>query len=243
MASEYLKKKYQDVKPDVPRELTREERWKNWWDYHKWHVVIGAVLLLAAADLVWSVMGRGRPHPDYQIAYVGSGVLPDDTAAAVEAAFAALGEDLNGDGQVLVTLRQYCSNSEEDPSATAAVSVQLMADVTAQESFFFLLEDPARFQQTYHSLSHVDGTLPEEDDDSVEDSVLLWGQCPVLAGMDLGDFNYDLFGGTFSGSSQELLSRLYIARRGLWEEEKTPLQTGWIALWEKLTEGAVSQDP
>jgi len=240
MASEYLKKKYKDVKPDVPRELTEEEKRKNWWYYHKWYVVAGVVLALAAADLVWNFLGRGEPQPDYQIAYVGEGSLPADTAAAIEAGFAGLGEDLNGDGQVLVTLRQYASTPDGDPSAVAAVQVQLMADVMEQESFFFLLEDPEGFQRNYHTLSRLDGSLPEEGDDSVEGSVLAWKQCPVLAGMELGDYAYDLFGGTISGNSQELLSRLYIGRRGFWAEaEDAGLQAGYVALWEKLTAGAV----
>lgn len=240
MASEYLKKKYQDVKPDKPRELTKEEKRKNWWYYNKWYIVAAVAGVLIAADLVWGFLGRGEPAPDYQIAYVGAGTLPDDTVSAVEAGFASLGEDLNGDGQVVVRLRQYVSNPEGDPNAAAAASVQLMADVMEQESFFFLLEDPAGFQMNYHTLSRLDGSLPEDGDDSVEGSVLVWGQCPVLAGMELGGYAYDLFGGEISGDSQELLSRLYIGRRGFWAEEDPELQAGRAALWEKIMEGAVS---
>lgn len=161
MASEYLKQKYKDVKPDTPREMTEAERRKNWWYYHKWHVVAAVVAALAAADLVWSMLGRGTPQPDYQIAYVGEGSLPGDTAAAIEAGFASLGEDLNGDGQVLVKLRQYVSNPEGDPDMFVAASVQLMSDIMEQESFFFLLEDPEQFQENYHTLSRLDGSLPE----------------------------------------------------------------------------------
>ena len=240
MASEYLKKKYQDVKPDVKRELTPAEKRKNWWYYHKWHVVAAVILLLIAADLVWGIMGRGQPQPDYQIAYVGAGTLPDDTAAAIERCFAELGEDLNGDGQVLVHLQQYVSDPDGDPTSLVAASVQLMADIMEQESFFFLLEDPESFQVQYNTLSHVDGTLPEEDDYSVDNSVLTWSQCPVLAAMDLGDFSYDLFGGTISGNSQKLVSSLFIGRRGFWTEEETGVQAGYTALWEKVTEGAIS---
>lgn len=240
MASEYLKQKYKDVKPDVPHELTGEEKRKNWWHYHKWHVVVAVVLVLIAADLVWGFLGRGEPKPDYQIAYVGSSSLPDDTAAAVETAFASLGDDLNGDGQVLVRLNQYASSADADPSAVAAAKVQLMADVMEQESFFFLLEEPEDFQRNYHSLSRLDGTLPDQDDYSVEGSVLKWNQCPVLAGMELGEYTYDLLGGLASGNSQELLSRMFIGRRGFWTREADDAQAGCVELWEKLTEGAIS---
>lgn len=265
MASEYLKKKYQDVKPDAPVELTKAEKRKNWWYYHKWHV--GAVVLLAAAavSIVWPIIHQERP--DYQVAYVGTVPLPEDAAAALENAFASLGEDLNGDGRVLVKLRQYVS-AELDESAMAAAGapvtdatgqmtsnalatsdgasqiatmVSLLADVGDQESFLFLLEDPAAFQQEFHTLCRLDGSLPEEGDDSVENSVLAWDKCPVLAGLDLGDYSYDLFGGTISGDSNVLYSRLFIGRRGFWREDEDPaLREGYTALWEKLTEGALS---
>ena len=316
MASEYLKRKYKDVKPDEKVELTAQEKRKNWWYYNKWYVVAAAVLVLIAVDLVWNWMGRGEPSPDYQVAYVSSQPMPGDTAAAIEAGLAALGEDLNGDGQVLVQLRQYVSPityeqlldglqpyvsvsgkdlaryeqlleqlrqyastamndpdgyeqlldqlqeyltvpEEEqdryerlmvllrqyafglgaDPNELAATSVKLMTDVMYQESFLFLLEDPASFQMSYHALSRLDGTLPEEGDDSTEGSVLSWADCPALAGMDLGDYTYDVFGGEISGDSNQFVSQLFVARRGFWKEEKPEWQAGCEALWAKLLEG------
>lgn len=239
MASEYLKKKYQDVKPDAPAKLTTAEKRKNWWYYHKWYV--GAVLLLAAVivSIIWPIVNRVTP--DYQVAYVGEVPLPKDAAAALEEALASLGEDLNGDGKVLVELRQYVSGSDADAATLMAAEVSLIADVSEQESFLFLLEDPAAFQERYHTLCRLDGSLPEEGDDSVENSVLAWDECPVLAGLDLGDYSYDLFGGTISGDSGALYSRLFIGRRGFWREDEDPaLQAGYTALWEKLTEGTLS---
>ena len=109
MASEYLKWKYRDVQRREKVELTPAEKRKNWWHYHKWHVVIAVVLVGIGINLVCNALGIGQIRPDYQIAYVGGNTLPDDTATAIEAAFAALGEDLNGDGKVVVQLNQYAS--------------------------------------------------------------------------------------------------------------------------------------
>ena len=240
MASEYLKQKYKDVKPDVPRELTKAEKRKNWWHYHKWHVVVAVVLLLIAADLVWGLLGRGEPKPDYQIAYVGANALPDDTATAVEAAFAALGEDLNGDGETVVKLVQYASSGGTDAQTIMAAEVRLMADLTECGSYFFLLEDPERFQLNYGTLRRLDGSLPVEAGTSGEGMYLAWEECPVLAGMALGEYAYPLMGETVTGSSDELLSKLYIARRGFWTEKTAPYPDGCEALWKKITEGAVS---
>ena len=238
MASEYLKKKYKDVKPDVKRELTPAEKRKNWWDYHKWHVAVALCLMAILGSIVWNALHQVRP--DYQIAYVGEYALPDDTAAALEAGFAALGEDLNGDGSVVVRLVQYASSGGTDAQAIMAAEVRLMADLTEYESYFFLLEDPERFQLSYGSMRQLDSSAPVEAGTSGEGEYLAWAQCPVLAQMELGEYAYPLMGETVSGSSGELLSKLYIARRGFWGDKTVPYPEGCEALWEKITEGAVS---
>lgn len=152
MASEYWKWKFKDVQPEEKRELTPEEKRRNWWHYHKWHVVIGVALVGIGANLVWNALGIGEVEPDYRFAYVGTNYLPEDTAAALETALAGLGEDLNGDGQVVVSLRQYPSNAGVDAGMATTAEVQIMADIMECESYFFLLEDPESFQADYEIL-------------------------------------------------------------------------------------------
>lgn len=236
MSSEYWKWKFKDVQPEEKRELTPEEKRRNWWHYHKWHIAAGAVLIAIPCSIAWSALRQIKP--DYQIAYVGENALPGDTVTALETELAALGEDLDGDGRVVVRLAQYASSSRAEAGAAAAAEVRLMADIMERESYFFLLEDPEQFQKAYRSLCRLDGTLPAEGDYSAEGTYLAWDDCPVLADLELGGFSYPLMGGTASGSSSELLSRLYIARRGFWTEESVPHPEGCEALWEKITEGA-----
>lgn len=229
MASEYLKWKYRDVKPREKVELTPEEKRKNWWYYHKWHVAAAVVGVILCVFLIRDMLGVGRVKPDYQIAYVGSDLLPDDTGAALEAGLAALGEDLNGDGVVKVTVNQYAMDTA-DPQMGMAVQVRLMADLTEGESLFFLLEDPKQFQLNYHILCRLDGTLPEAGDESVDGICLKWEQCPALAGMDLGEFSYEMLGSEVTGDSNELMSGLFLGRREFSEEYET--------LWAAMTNGA-----
>ena len=238
MASEYFKWLARDVKPEEKRTMTPEEKRKNWWYYYKWHVLIGAVLLGIVGSIVWNALSQ--VEPDYGIAYVGNSVLPDDTAAALEAGFAALGEDLNGDGRVTVRLSQYASSGDTDAGAAYSASVHLMGDILDCESYFFLLEDPVMFQTNYHILCKLDGSLPAAGDHSAEGTYLAWEQCPTLTGMELGEYAYELLGQTITGESQELVSRLFLARRGFQTEKTAPYPEGCAALWDKLTEGAVS---
>lgn len=239
MASEYLKWKYKDVQPREHRQLTPAEKRKNWWHYHKWHVAAGIVLAGIAVSWVCNALGVGQTKPDYQIAYVGKNILPDDTAAAIESAFAASGEDLNGDGKVTVRLNQYPSGGG-DPQLTASAEVSLMADILERDSYFFLLEDPAAFQRNYKTLRRLDGTLPEESDVSGDGTWLRWTDCPVLAERELGPYRYQALGRTVTGDSGELAAKLCLARRGFWTEETCAHAEGCDALWARLTEGAVT---
>jgi len=151
MASEYLKWKYRDVRPDKPVELTKKQRRQNWWHYHKWHVGLGVLAMLIVANLVWHA--ATQVDPDYQAAYVGTYPLPEEEAAAWVDRLSALGVDCDGDGKVVVQLNQYpTGGSGDDAMYTAASNVKLMADFDSCESYFFLLEDPEAFQKNYEIL-------------------------------------------------------------------------------------------
>ncbi len=233
MPSEYQKWIARDVKPEEKIPLTKAQQRKNWWYYHKWYVIFGVALMFCLGSILWYVFGIGQVEPDYQIAYVGTESLPEGTVSAVKSALSSLGEDLNGDGETVVELVQYVSG---DMESDAAANVALVGDLVSCESYFFLLEDPEAFQNRTQALSRLDGSLPAEDD-PIEQLCLPWGKCPVLAGLELGDYEISLLGETGTGSNQELLSGLYIARRGFWEKEAPRYPEGYAALWETITEG------
>ncbi len=96
-------------------------RWywfKNWLHYHWLYLIIAAVALWVGISWLGNALHWGETLPDYQIAYVGKSALPEDTAHAIEAAFAQYGEDLNGDGIVSVKLNQYVSDTEDVENAS-----------------------------------------------------------------------------------------------------------------------------
>lgn len=164
MASEYLKWKFRDVRPDPPIKLTRKQKIKNWWDYHKWHLAVGAVVVGIVVNLVWQAVTKVRP--DYQMAYVGSVPLEEEQVVLWEENLTALGTDCNGDGKVVARLEQYLvAGDGGDLEYAYASNVRLMADLDGRDSYFFLLEDPEGFQKNYDIL--------EEDWIAVEDGLFL----------------------------------------------------------------------
>lgn len=245
MASEYLKWKYRDVKPDAPIELTQEEKRRNWWDYHKWHVVIGIFLCIAAIDIGKDVFQIGTVEPDFQIAYVGTRSLPDDTVTALQDAFASYGEDCNGDGEVIVQLNQYVETSDKDSTENDNVSyayasqVRLMGDLEDCESYFFILEDGETFQKDYAVLSCLDGSEVPENASSFDNCYIRWRDCPVPSSMDLGTYEESLAGQKINGNSQDLLADLVLARRVFWQDHTVKNKDQCDALWNKLMEGVL----
>ncbi len=243
MASEYLKWKYRDVRPDQPVELTPKQKRANWWYYHKWYVLIGGLLLLTAGYLFARALGFGEVKPDYQVAYVGSAALPEDAASALETALAELGVDCSGDGKVVVQLNQYVTGADNSGDAAMyayAGSAKLMADLESCDSYFFLLEDPEGFQKNYQVLRRLDGSDPADSGLDAEACCFPWAECPALRELDLGSYRETILGQELSGDSQELFAGLSLARRGFWTEKTTPYVDQCDELWDAITKEALS---
>lgn len=230
-----------DLVPEPQRQYTRKERWKNWWDYNLKWVILGVL----AALTVFGFLGQATTgvKPDYNVAVVAPGALPEDTIAALQTGLAQYGEDLNGDGKVTVTVNSYVidySGDSVETSLSMANATKLAGDFSTGTSSVFLLYDPAGFEENTSALRYLDGTLPElNSDDDWWDMVYRWTDCPVLTGLDLGEYAVDA-GHTQSGDSQELLSGFYVGIRGAWDDKTAEALQGSDAFWQALTAGAVS---
>lgn len=180
------------------------------------------------------------PWQVYHPAYVGETPLPQDTVVALEAAFTSIGGDFNGDGKVTVKINQYANNSQNaDPDAVyygTASEITLIGDISDCESYFFLMNDPERFQREQQLLASPDGSCPDKTDHSTDDKVLLWSDCPVLSGLELGSYSINILGENITGSNQELLSELYIGRRCFYTDAVTNNVEQCSALWDTLVD-------
>lgn len=222
MASEYLLKKYKDVKPDEVRVLTKEEKRRNWWAYHKWHVVIGAVLLLCLCNILWHVLGIGQVKPDVSIAYIGAVPLSEVNENALRQKLEEYCGDLNGDGKITVAIAQYNAINTGDSDSlyyAQAAQVRLVSDVTDCVSFLFLMEDPGKVQEATSVLCNIDGTLPRDGDLTPDGKYVMLQDCSALSDL----------------CSSPAFSDLAIGRRGFWTKKTVDNLDGCIALWETIT--------
>ena len=203
---------------------------KNWWYYHKWYVIIGAILLGVAIDLIGSALGLFTKAPDLQIAYVGKTPLSQDTISALQQAFTSLAGDYNHDGEVIVRINQYFNDSNTTDVDTAyyqyASEITLIGDISDCESYFFLMEDPLDFQRQYQILALPDGSCPDETDYSVEDKVIIWSDCLVLSEMEMGS---------------EHLADLFLGRRCFYTDAVTDNLQECSELWDMLYRSSITQ--
>lgn len=226
------------IQSEKHKNLSKAEKRKNWWYYYKWYVICGIILLGIACDLIGNALGLWQPSPDFQIAYVGETALPQDTITALESAFASIAGDFNGDGKIIVQINQYAKDSQSTDSDAVyygtASEITLIGDISDCESYFFLMDNPESFQKEHQLLARPDGSCPDEADDSIDDKVLLWADCPTLSEQELGSYSVNVLGQYITGNNQDLLSGLYIGRRCFYTDARTDNAEQCSALWETL---------
>ena len=222
---------------------TRRQRLENWFYYNKLWVLAGLVIFWVLGSMLWNVLGIGQTKPDYTFSYVGRLKLPQDCVTALETALAQLGEDLNGDGEVVVKLNQHVvtDNSYADNMTYSyGAQVTMLADITEGESHFFLLEDPVDFQLSFQILANLDGSIPAEDDFKALNKVYRWADCPALASLELGTYEDSYLDITETGEIQDLLQNLYLGRRYFHDPAQQKYPEADNNFWQAITEGATS---
>ncbi len=249
MASEYLKWKYRDVKPDEKPTYTKKELRRNWWDYNLIWVIVGVIAVIAAGFLIRDMFFRAKP--DYEVALVTTSMPEEETQDALRERLQELGEDLNGDGRVLVELYTYdmgfTERDYQNVEMAQANVTRLTVDLSSGDVYLILLQDPQGFQERFGALSYLDGTVPDGEAEGYEaenwrDMVYRWSDCPVLKNMDLGTFTRFLDMSETQIDGQTAMEELYVAHRGMFSEKDSERFAGAARLWEKLTEGAVKAE-
>jgi len=122
---------------------------KNFWFYYKKPLLIALAVMAVAGYL--TMQSAGSVQPDYHVGIVRAVPLSDGDLAELETMLAAAGEDVNGDGEILVQLHPYYVDLADDsPNAgvnNAQTVAALDADLVGHVSGIFLLEDVDTFQR------------------------------------------------------------------------------------------------
>ncbi len=235
-----------DLTRPAQKQYTRREKWANWWDYNlKWVILIGIAVVFVGYNFIGQYFFTTKP--DYNVAVVAPYYLPDDTVNALQTQLAQFGEDLNGDGKVVVALNVYTmdysqgdTETESEAYLTMAGTIKLSTDVQGALSSVFLLYDPAGFEESTGTLRYLDGSLPVSGEDGDWwNMVYRWTDCPALTALDLGSYAPDTTHAA-GGDSQTYLADFYVGMRGAWNSGSADNLKGGEELWQAMTAGAVS---
>ena len=138
---------------------------KNFWFYYKKHLLIGLAVLLVLA--YFGIQRISTPIPDYHIGLVREIPCTQEELEALKLRFTAAGQDVNGDGQVLVAIHTYYIDLSNDTANVSEETVQtvsaLDADLIGGVSGIFLLDDVVAFQAATNGI--LESVIPDFDQD------------------------------------------------------------------------------
>ena len=141
---------------------TGKEKRQNFWYYHKWHVLIAAVVILAAIFLVRDFLTRD--NPDYKIGLVTSRSISEEGVEAMEAQLELYGEDLNGDGVVEVAVDNYSLDATNSDAVMANIT-RLIGDFQAGETMLYFC-----YETGYNYIDEQEGWDAEHKQMEVPDA-------------------------------------------------------------------------
>lgn len=99
-------------------------KFKNFWYYHKWHLLVGVFLFAAVAVGVHSC--QSRSNPDLHILFAHDGVQNPWQSDELQTFFGAMTEDINGDDEKNALVIETSSQNEwEGISDSSAMLVQV----------------------------------------------------------------------------------------------------------------------
>ena len=130
------------VQPEKTPQERRKEKWDNFWFYYKKPFWIAIAVILVVL-YVWSPW-TPRVKPDYTVGIISSKYWSDDLQQALSDALEPYGEDLNGDGQVVVDTVLYLLPEDSKTIGAEeyeAYVVKLMGDIEACTSAVYLCDE------------------------------------------------------------------------------------------------------
>lgn len=117
--------------------LTAKEKLQNFWYYYKWHTIIG---LFIAFVLIFGVAQcTTKEEPDYTVMTVFDKYVPSEVTGKIEDYLEQFGEDINGDGKVVVHI--YDASASDDRDIQNANSTRLMAELQRGEVMLFIVDE------------------------------------------------------------------------------------------------------
>lgn len=134
---------YEAPEREAPlRPVTLRQKWENFWYYHKKATLLGGFLVIVFGFTLVQFLTREKP--DYTVMLAMDKTVPAAVIETLEDELAACGEDLNGDGRVIVSV--YDVSTAADRDTRNANATKMLAELQNGEIMLFFV-DPVYFDK------------------------------------------------------------------------------------------------
>ena len=120
---------------------TKMEKFKHFWEYSKWYVISGIILVVLIAFLI--AQCATRPSYDLKLVFFTYDVVLDEQIKPIGDYLAKYGKDIDGDGKVNIQIVN-CSVSDKSNNITsrnAAYQKMQSMIVAEKNALLFILDD------------------------------------------------------------------------------------------------------
>ena len=122
---------------EIPKKFTGKW-WSYFWAYYKWWVIVPAVLIVVVACLLTSIWKMERY--DVTLTYAGPHFFPNNHVKQISDEFGKLCEDVNNDGEKLLTLANMTiSDKEIDLEYKSSLLISLQFALEEEEKYIFII--------------------------------------------------------------------------------------------------------
>lgn len=135
----------EEEQKDEPKQYTKWQKFKNFWYYNKFKVIIGAVVLFAAGNIIYSV--ATKVEPDLSVMILAENYDLIDKSDELTAYFTGLAEDIDGDGTVNVIVQAVpIVDAVDNPilvQTQASNKSRFMAELQINQTVLFISNSKA----------------------------------------------------------------------------------------------------
>ena len=124
---------------------TPKSRWEDFWYHHKWKVLGFGLAVAILAGLI--VHSATRVRPDYLICMVSPVAVPLDAVEQLEKELSSCATDVNGDGEVLVTVQMLDISKNQSQQSQTMNHQSILGHLAAKDVHLFVFH-PAYYTET-----------------------------------------------------------------------------------------------
>ncbi len=124
-------------KVEALKPRTFREKWDNYWYHYKGRTILIVFLVAVFGFTGWQFVTKEKP--DYVVMTAFDKALAPDIIYCIEDYLAPYGEDINGDGKVIVDVYDVSTSSNNDIQKSNAT--KMMAELQNGEIMLFIVDD------------------------------------------------------------------------------------------------------